>query len=75
MTKAYPNLVTLQISTSRIKTISPDDGALSALSFPNLTSLTLCGFDLQDGAFLLSVAAYSFIIFTKQIIARHSSPL
>lgn len=59
MTDSYPNLETLQLSTIREIGVPHDDEAcLSALCFPKLTSLTLNGFDLQNGAFLLSVNSY-----------------
>lgn len=57
MTEAYQNLETLKLSTFRLRTSLPDDKALSALSFPKLTSLSLKGFDLGDGAALVEVNA------------------
>lgn len=56
MVEAYPNLEILKLTTSHPVTVPYDDDAvLSALCFPNLTSLTLSGFRLWDGAFLLEV--------------------
>jgi len=62
MGEAYPNLENLKLTTHCLKTLSPDVGALPALSFPHLISLSLCGFELGDGASLRSVIAYTIII-------------
>jgi len=52
----YPNLENLQlIKTLRVNTSPPDEIALSAISFSRLTSLSLRGFFLSDGGFLLEV--------------------
>ncbi len=63
MTEAYPNLENLQLSVDRYEAIPYDDEAcLSAINFSKLTSLSLRGFNLQDGTFLLSVISqvYNF---------------
>jgi len=55
MTEAYPNLEIPKFTTGHHVTIPCDDTVLFALCFPKLTSLTLCGFGLGDGAVLLEV--------------------
>lgn len=71
MTEAYPILENLQLSVDRNEAIPYDDEAcLSGINFSKLTSLSLRGFNLQDGTFLLSVISqvYNFQFYLRQVI-------
>ncbi len=56
MTDAYPIVEDLRLENRINRRIPPDHQAiLSAFRFPHLTSLSLCNFQLLDGASLLTV--------------------
>lgn len=56
MVENFPNLEILNLHNSdNITDISSDQECLSAINFPNLTSLSLKHFKVHDGAFLLPV--------------------
>lgn len=64
MTDAYPIVEDLLLKNSHLKSIpSTHTSILSAFRFPHLTSLSLSGFQLLDGAALLPVRIeVSFVI-------------
>ena len=68
MTNAYPNLEILKLTPYYHGLV--DDSVLSALRFPNLTSLTLSNFQLGHGTFLLrvNVAAQSFYTYVLKLL-------
>ncbi len=70
---AYPNIEdlflesTTMVAFRRNDTVISDKESLSAIKFGHLTSLTLQGFDLNNGASLISVIILlpiNFITFT-----------
>lgn len=55
MTDAYPIVEDLRLTNSHLNWRPDHTPILSALRFAHLTSLSLCNFELLDGAALLPV--------------------